>query len=298
MLRKFKREFSFHAMMLPALILTFLFAYIPMGGITIAFQNFIPAKGMFGDQQWVGLGNFRYIFSMPDALNVIRNTVFISVGKMIGLIIVPVLTAILLNEVNRPGYKRVLQTVVSFPHFVSWVIMAAILTKLLSGSGMINTLLKTSGLKSIPFLSKAAVFPYTMIISDIWKEFGFSSIIYLATITNIDPQLYEAARVDGANRWQLNWHITLPGMASIIVLMSLLSLGNILNAGFDQIYNMYNPIVMDTGDIIDTFVYRMGIINFKYGVATAMGLFKSVISCILISVSYYMAYRFADYRVF
>ncbi|WP_102411735.1 ABC transporter permease subunit [Beduinella massiliensis] len=298
MLRKFKREFSFHAMMLPALILTFLFAYIPMGGITIAFQNFIPAKGMFGDQQWVGLGNFRYIFSMPDALNVIRNTVFISVGKMIGLIIVPVLTAILLNEVNRPGYKRVLQTVVSFPHFVSWVIMAAILTKLLSGSGMINTLLKTLGLKSIPFLSKAAVFPYTMIISDIWKEFGFSSIIYLATITNIDPQLYEAARVDGANRWQLNWHITLPGMASIIVLMSLLSLGNILNAGFDQIYNMYNPIVMDTGDIIDTFVYRMGIINFKYGVATAMGLFKSVISCILISVSYYMAYRFADYRVF
>lgn len=298
MLRKFKREFSFHAMMLPALILTFLFAYIPMGGITIAFQNFIPAKGMFGDQQWVGLGNFRYIFSMPDALNVIRNTVFISVGKMFGLIIVPVLTAILLNEVNRPGYKRVLQTVVSFPHFVSWVIMAAILTKLLSGSGMINTLLKTLGLKSIPFLSKAAVFPYTMIISDIWKEFGFSSIIYLATITNIDPQLYEAARVDGANRWQLNWHITLPGMASIIVLMSLLSLGNILNAGFDQIYNMYNPIVMDTGDIIDTFVYRMGIINFKYGVATAMGLFKSVISCILISVSYYMAYRFADYRVF
>lgn len=298
MLRKFKKEISFHAMMLPALVLMFIFAYIPMGGITIAFQNFIPAKGMFGDQQWVGLGNFKYIFSMPDALNVIRNTIFISVGKMVGLIIVPVLTAILLNEVNRPVYKRVLQTVVSFPHFVSWVIMAAILTKLLSGSGMINTLLKTLGLRSIPFLSKAAVFPYTMIFTDIWKEFGFSSIIYLATITNIDPQLYEAARVDGANRWQLNWHITLPGMASIIVLMSLLSLGNVLNAGFDQIYNLYNPIVMDTGDIIDTFVYRMGIINFKYGVATAMGLFKSVISCALISASYYLAYRFADYRVF
>jgi putative aldouronate transport system permease protein len=191
------------------------------------------------------------------------------------------------------------QTLVYLPHFLSWVILSGVLVDILSPStGIVNQGLQWIGIEPIFFLANNNWFPYTLVLSNEWKEFGFSSIIYLAAITSINPSLYEAAVIDGANRWKQTWHVTLPGMAPIIVLMGTLSIGNVLNAGFEQVFNMYSPVVYESGDIIDTFVYRIGIVDAQYGVATAIGLFKSIVSFILLSVSYVLAYRLANYRIF
>jgi len=270
-----------------------------MIGIIIAFQRFIPARGLFGPQEWVGLGNFRYMLTLPDTYKILRNTIFIAGMKIISGLSVPIIIALLLNEVRREWFKRSVQTIIYLPHFLSWVIFAGILIDILSPSeGIVNKILESVGIRPIYFLGDPKWFPYTMVITDLWKNFGFSTIVYLAALTNISPTLYEAAEIDGANRWQQTWYITLPGMRPIIVLLATLSLGSILNAGFEQIFNLYSPQVYDTGDIIDTFVYRIGLIQAQYGLATAVGLFKSVVSFILISFSYYLAYRFADYRIF
>jgi putative aldouronate transport system permease protein len=296
---KLIREIPLYVMLIPAVILVFVFSYVSMAGIVIAFEKFRPAFGMFGKQQWVGLKNFETLIAMPNMLSIIRNTVFIAMGKMIGGIIVPVIFALLLNEVRSTGAKRTFQTLVYLPNFLSWVILAGILLDVLSPSGgVVNSLLGLVGVQPIFFLGNAKVFPGTMIITEIWRSFGFGSVIYLAALTSIDPALYEAAKIDGANRWQQTWHVTLTGMVSIIVLMTVLSLGNILNGGFDQIYNMYSPVVYSTGDILDTFVFRMGIQQAQYSISTAAGLFKSVVSLIFIVTSYYLADRVAGYRVF
>ncbi len=296
---RLQRELPLHIMLLPGVILVLIFSYLPMGGIIIAFQKFIPAKGLFGDQKWIGMGNFEYIFSMPNAIAIIRNTVVIALGKIIGGMLVPILVSLLLNEVQGRPLKRSIQTVIYFPHFISWVVMAGIFVDLLSPStGIVNQLIKLIGLEPVFFLGDPHCFQATMIVSDIWKSFGFGTVIYLATITGIDPTLYEAAAIDGASRLRQIWHITLPGMRMIIVLMTVLNLGNVLNAGFDQIFNLYSPAVYETGDILDTFIYRLGLIDYQFGPATAMGLFKSVISMILISSSYFVAWKCFDYRIF
>jgi putative aldouronate transport system permease protein len=286
-------------MLLPAVVLVAIFSYGSMAGVIIAFQKFVPAKGMFGHQQWVGLQNFYTLFSMPNIGLVIRNTVIIALCKMIAGIIVPVVFALLLNEVRNVLAKRIFQTMVYLPHFLSWVILSGILINLLSPeAGFVNIFLSMLGIKPIFFLGNPNVFPATMVVADIWKTFGFGSVIYLAALTGIDPALYEAAVIDGANRWQQTWHITLPGISSIVVLMSVLGLANILNGGFDQIYNMYSPVVYSTGDILDTFVFRLGIEQAQYSLSTAAGLFKSGVSLIFIVVSYYLADKLTGYRVF
>lgn len=286
-------------MLIPAVILVAIYSYGSMAGVVIAFQKFIPAKGMFGHQQWVGLQNFVTLFSMPNIGSVIRNTVFIALCKMIGGVIVPVVFALLLNEVRSVSTKRIFQTMVYLPNFLSWVILAGILIDILSPSqGFVNIILSKVGIEPIFFLGNPKVFPAVMVVTDIWKGFGFGSVIYLAALTSIDPALYESAVIDGANRWKQTWHITLTGISSTIVLMTVLSLGNILNGGFDQIYNLYSPVVYSTGDILDTFVYRLGIEQAQYSLSTAAGLFKSAVSFIFIVASYYMADRFARYRVF
>jgi len=185
------------------------------------------------------------------------------------------------------------------PYFLSWVILGGIFVDLLSPSGgLINSFLGLFGVKPIFFLGDNSVFRETLIVTNIWKDFGFGAIVYLATITGIDPTYYEAAVIDGANRWKQTWHITLPGMRMIIVLMGVLALGNVLNAGFDQVFNMYSPVVYESGDIIDTFIYRMGLLDAQYGPATAVGLFRSIISFLFISISYLIAYKTTDYRIF
>ncbi|WP_209969541.1 ABC transporter permease [Paenibacillus eucommiae] len=285
-------------MLWPGLLIVLIYSYGPMLGIVIAFQKYIPAKGFF-DSQWVGLANFKYFWSLPDTLQVLGNTVFIAFMKIITGLIVPITAALLLNEIAAKFVKRSVQTLIYLPHFLSWVILGGILIDLLSPStGIVNSLLVAVGVEPIYFLGSNQWFPYVLVLSNIWKEFGFSTIIYLAALTSINPTLYEAAVVDGANRLRQTWHVTLPGMRPIIVLMATLSLGSILNAGFDQVFNLYSPQVYESGDIIDTFVYRMGLINAQYGPATAIGLLSSVVSCIFISGTYFLAYRFANYRIF
>jgi putative aldouronate transport system permease protein len=293
------RELPLYVMLLPAVVLVAIYSYGSMLGVTIAFQKFIPAVGFFGPQKWVGFQNFTTLFSMPNFWQIIRNTVVIAVSKMIGHVVVPVAFALLLNEVRVRAAKRAFQTLVYLPNFLSWIILAGILIDILSPSeGFVNVMLSKIGITPIFFLGNARVFPVTMVVTDIWKGFGFGTIIYLAALTSIDPGLYESAMIDGANRWQQTWHITLTGISSTIVLMSVLSLANILNGGFDQIYNLYSPVVYSTGDILDTFVYRLGIEQAQYSLSTAAGLFKSVVSMVFIIASYWMADRFAGYRVF
>ncbi|GHU21092.1 sugar ABC transporter permease [Spirochaetia bacterium] len=295
---KFLRELPLYIMLIPAVILVFIYSYLPMVGIGIAFQRFVPANGLFGSP-WVGLHNFRTLFSLPDTWQVIGNTIFISFFKMIGGVIAPVVFALILNEISFKPARRTFQTMVYLPNFLSWIILSGIFIDILSPTrGIVNAGLMKLGLSPIFFLGDPHWFPFTMIFTDIWKGFGFGSVIYLAALASVDPTLYESAVIDGANRWKQTWHITLPGITSTIILMTVLSMANILNGGFDQIFNMYNPAVYSTGDILDTMIYRMGIQNAQFAVSTAAGLFKSGISFIFIVTSYYLADKFAGYRIF
>ncbi len=292
------RQLPLHIMVIPGVILTFIYHYIPMFGIIMAFQKFVPAKGFF-KSRWVGLDNFEYMLNLPNIKSVIYNTIFISLLKIIFGLIVPVVIALLLNEIRKEQYKRTLQTIIYFPHFLSWVILGGILVDVLSPSnGIINQILGLFGMDPIFFLGDSKWFPFTLVITNTWKNFGYDTIIYLAALTSIDMALYEAAYVDGAGRWRQTLHVTLPGILPIVTLMTVLALGNILNAGFDQVFNLYSPQVYSTGDILDTLVYRIGLVDAQYSVATAVGLFKSVISFILILLSNKLANRYAGYRIF
>lgn len=292
------REYPLYLMLAPAVLLVLIYSYTPMVGIVMAFQRVLPGKGLFGSP-WVGFENFWFVLRMPTIGQVVWNTIFIAGMKAIAGVVVPVSVALMLNNVTRPLFKRSVQTIIYLPHFLSWVILAGILIDILSPSeGVVNRLLSAAGLPPIFFLGDDRVFPWTMIVTDVWKSFGFGTIVYLAALTDIDPTLYEAAVVDGATRAQQTWHITLPGISGTIIMLTTLSLGNILNAGFDQIFNLYSPLVYRTGDIIDTLVYRTGILNNQYGVATAVGLLKSVVSLVLIGAAYRLAAKWADYRLF
>lgn len=296
---KLLKELPLHLMLLPGLVMIVLFSYVPMAGVVIAFQKFIPAKGLFGDQKWIGWDNFEYVMNLPSFTQILWNTLFISSLKLILGLIIPIIFAVLLNELKNNVIKRSVQTAIYLPYFLSWVVLGGILIDILSPSvGIANQLLGFFGISKIFFLGDNDWFPFTLIASDVWKNFGYGTIVYLAAITGIDPGLYEAATIDGANRWRRTWHITIPGIRMVIVLLSVLSLGQLLNAGFDQVFNLYSPQVYESGDILDTFVYRIGLLDAQYGVATAVGFFKSVISLTLISSSYFLAYRFAKYRIF
>ena len=300
-LRKFKNNIPLHLMLMPAMVVTIIFSYIPMVGIIMAFQKFIPAKGMFGDQIWVGWKNFELLFSDPAFGKVIRNTVVIALGKIALGTVVPVVFALLLNEVTKKRFKKAVQTIIYFPYFLSWVIFAGILIDILSPStGVVNIIRQNLGLKAVDFLGDKRYFQITVIVTDVMKCFGYNTVIYLATIAGIDPSLYEAAKMDGANRWQQTWHITLTGMRYIIVLLLILSLGSVLSAGFDQVYSLMKVSVREVGDILDTFIYRRGILSTppNFSLAAAAGLFKAVIGFILIGGSYYITYKFFDYRLF
>ncbi|GGD85336.1 sugar ABC transporter permease [Paenibacillus nasutitermitis] len=295
---KFRQQIPMHLMLLPCILLVAVFSYYPMAGILIAFQNYNPTKGFF-NSKFVGLENFDYVYAMPETMQVLWNTVLIALLKIIFGLIVPVLFAILLDMVRRSFVKRSIQTLIYIPHFLSWVILSGILVDILSPTdGIINFMLKGIGIEPIFFLANEKIFPYILVVTDVWKEFGYGTIIYLAAITSINMSLYEAAVMDGASRFRQVLHITIPGIMPIVILMATLSLGNVLNAGFEQVFNLYSPVVYKTGDILDTFVYRIGLLNSQYGVATAVGLFKSVVSFVFIVTGYRLASKFAGYRIF
>ena len=293
---KLKNQAQYHLMLLPGVIITFIFCYIPLYGLIIAFEDYNPGLGFASP--WAGFNNFTFLFNQPNFLRTIWNTLYIAVFKLLLGIIVPVTFAVLLNEMISNKLKRVYQTLIYIPNFLSWVILAGVLMDLLGTDGAINMLLGRLGIEAIPFLGSAKVFPWTMIISDVWKGFGYGTIVYLAALTGIDPGLYESATLDGATRWQKIRYITVPLLKPTIVLMLVLALGGVLNAGFDQVFNLYSPVVYSTGDIIDTYVYRLGIQQAQYSIGAAVGLFKSLVSCILVCVSYYMADKFAGYKIF
>jgi putative aldouronate transport system permease protein len=284
-------------MLLPGIIWMVFFNLLPMYGTLMAFKDFNPGVGIL-KSAWIGLENFRYMLELEDSVQVFKNTIVIAFAKMILQLIVPLGFALMLNEVKNRFFTRSVQTIVYLPHFLSWVIVAGILLDLFSVSGPVNQLLSVFGIKPLLFFSDPNIFPSIVVGSDVWKEFGFGAIIYFAALTSISPELYEAAAIDGASQFRRLISITLPSIFPVVILLGTLSLGNILNAGFDQIFNLYNPLVYSTGDIIDTWVYRAGLVDMQYGLATAVGLLKSIVSLVLISASYGLAYRFANYRIF
>jgi putative aldouronate transport system permease protein len=292
-----------HLMLIAPVVLLFVYQYLPIAGNVIAFQDFDVYLGLraFIDSDWIGLRNFGRLFTMGTPVRAFRNTVIIAVWKITLGWIVPITVALLLNEVRQSWLKRSVQTIIYIPHFVSWVIMGGIIRQLVLSDGVVNLILtELFNIGPVPFLQSNAWFRPVVVVTDIWKTFGFGTIVYLAAIAGVDPNLYEAAVVDGAGRWQQTRHVTLPGMAIIMVLTLVLALQNILNAGFDQIFNLYNVQVYETGDIIDTYIYRLTFESMtpQYSVATAVGLFKSVVALIFISTSYWLAKRFAGYRLF
>ncbi|MBQ8638990.1 MAG: sugar ABC transporter permease [Lachnospiraceae bacterium] len=284
-------------MILPGIVFVFIFKYMPLGGITIAFKEFLPGKGIWGSP-WVGFENFEYMMLLPDTKQVMWNTLFIAAAKIIVNFPIPIIVSILLNEVRSAKFKRTVQTIIYLPYFISWVILAGIIQDLFAMDGIINNLLNLFGIESIYFLGNKYAFIGVLIGTDVWKNFGYNTVVYLAAITGIDESLYEAAKIDGANRFQQIMNITLPGIAPIVTLMLILNMGNVLNAGFEQIFNLYNPLVYSTADIIDTFVYRISLVEANYSLGTAVGLLKSVVSFILIITSYKIANKYSDYTVF
>lgn len=289
----------YHLMLLPGILFLLVYHIAPMFGSVIAFQDFVPAKGFFGSK-WVGLENFKFMFQLPDTWSILSNTLIIAVSKIIFNLIFAVLFAVLLNELRHLWLKKTIQTIAYLPHFLSWVILATIFRDILDPSGLVNTVLMNLHLIGEPifFLGDNSWFQGVIVATDVWKEFGYNAVMFIAALVGVNPELYEAAAMDGAGRLRRIWHITLTSIRPTIVLVATLNIANIFNAGFDQIFNLYSPVVYATGDVIDTYVYRAGFVSAQYSLATAVGLMKSVVSFILIIVSYKLADRFAGYRIF
>ncbi len=278
----FRNNIGLYVMLLPGLIYLIVFKYLPMYGIAIAFQDFNIFQGVSGSE-WVGMANFAKIFSDPEFYRIFTNTLIISISKLLILFPLPIIIALILNEIRSPWYKKTTQTIIYLPHFISWVIVAGIFTSLLSpSSGLVNIIITALGGEPVSFMMSNSWFRKVLVFSDGWKETGYSAVVYIAAIAGVDQQLYEAAKVDGAGRLRMIWSITLPSIATTIVLMLILRLGTILEAGTEQILAMYNPTVYQTGDVIGTYVYRMGLGQQQYSTTTAVGLFNSVVGFILV----------------
>lgn len=286
-----KYRWVYLLMLLPVLALIILFRYVPMYGIQLAFKSYV-LKGIAASP-WVGMEHFQRMFVEKNFWIATVNTVIISLLKTLFGFPFPIILALLINEVTQKRYKRVLQTIYTFPHFLSWVVVAGLMLNLLGDSGAIKklfVLVNPSFNDSWNALYNARIFRSMLVVTDIWKEGGWGTILYLAAITSIDPSLYEAATIDGCNRMQRIIHVTMPGIVGIVVLMFILSMGNIMNANFDQVFNMYSPPVFKVGDVVDTYIYRLMFQNstqLDYGFATAVGLFKSVINFALLAVANY-----------
>lgn len=286
MQRTWRRYWPYYVLLLPGIVYFIVFKYVPMGGIMIAFKEYKLGQGIFGSE-WVGLKWFRILFGDSGFWIAFRNTIIISFYKLIFGFPAPIVLAIMLNEVANGWFKRTIQTIVYFPHFLSWVVLGGILITILSPT---TGIVSWFGAKSSP-LASPEHFRSLLVWSGIWKEAGWNTIIYLAAIAGINPELYEAAKIDGASRWRLIRHITLPSIAGTIVVMLILRTGYIMQAGFDQIYILYNPVVYNVADILDTYVYRNGLTIGRFAFATAAGLFQSAAGLLLLLFANWSAKR-------
>lgn len=291
-------SWQLYLMLIPAIVLTVIFVYVPMSGLVMAFQDYKPYLGIAGSK-WVGWDQFKFLFEYPDSFQVIWNTLRISVLKLIFGMASSLLFALLIHEVRVKVFRSMVQTFVFLPHFLSWVVLGGVFIELLNPDyGLVNRFLTTLGFDSIFFLGDNNWFLFTLVSSEVWKEFGYGSIIFIAALAGINPSLYEAAQLDGAGKWRQMWSVTLPSLIPTIAVVFTLTLSQVLNAGFDQVFNLYNSLVYEKGDIIDTFVYRIGLVGGNFSFGTAIGLFKSVVGLILIMVGYRLAYKVARYKIF
>lgn len=280
--RQLSAYWDLYLIMIPGILYFIVFKYIPMSGIVIAFQDYSVFAGI-RESDWVGLKHFRDMFGDSEFYTVFRNTLLISLYKLIWGFPGPIILAILLNEVRSIVFKKTFQTIAYLPHFLSWVVLGGILINLLAPTaGIVNLVLKAIGFEPIFFLADPAWFRTVLVASDIWKEVGWGAIIYLAALAGVDPQLYEAAVMDGANKWRQIWHITLPALTGTIIILFVLRLGHVLDVGFEQIFVLYNPLVYEVGDVIETFVYRVGITQADFSFSTAVGLFKSLVGLVFV----------------
>jgi putative aldouronate transport system permease protein len=281
-LYQYHKYFVIFLMLIPALVYYILFRYGPIYGVSIAFKDYSVSKGISASQ-WVGLKYFRFLFKSPTFFQVVRNTIIINFYKLILGFPAPIIFAILLNELKLPRFKKMIQTISYLPHFLSWVVLASIFLQFFSTSGgPISVIFRLFGMKPIYLLGETRVFRGILVITFIWKSIGWNSIIYLASLASIDSELYDAASVDGANRFQKIFHVTLPGLTPVITIMFIFAVGQLLNDDFDQVYNMYNTAVYSVADVISTYTYRTGLIEINYSRATAVGLFRNVIAFILV----------------
>ncbi len=276
-----RKNLSLYLLLLPGVAYLIIFKYIPIGGLVMAFQDFNIFAGFFGSE-WVGLAQFRKLFASPDFYRIFRNTLLINTYKIVFVFPLPVMLAIMLNEIRCTPLKKVSQTVVYLPHFLSWIIVSGLFMNILSPSGgMVNQIITALGGEPVFFMSDNRWFRTVLVVTDAWKEMGWSAIVYIAAIAGVEQELYEAATVDGAGKLRQIWHVTLPGILSTIVLMFILKLGSIMSGGFDQVLTMYNASVYETGDIIQTYVYRIGLGKMQYSFSSAVGMFNSVIGLAL-----------------
>ncbi|GAB2571001.1 ABC transporter permease [Gracilibacillus alcaliphilus] len=283
-LANFRKYWDLYLIMVPGILFFIVFKYIPMWGVIIAFKDYSAFAG-FAASEWVGWEHFIRMFQDNKFHEVFSNTLLISLYKLVWGFPGPIIFALMLNEVRRMFYKRSIQTLAYLPHFLSWVIVGGILVQVLSPStGVVNEFIQFLGFDSIYFLGDSEWFRTVIVASDVWKTIGWGAIIYLAALAGIDPQLYEAAKIDGANKWRQLWHITIPTLLPTICILFILNLGNVLDVGFEQIYILLNPLVYDVGDVIETYVYREGITQAQFSYTTAVGLFKSAIALVLVII--------------
>lgn len=281
-LKFFKSEYDLYLMLIPMLLFFILFSYKPMSGLIVAFKDYSPFKGVWGSP-WVGIDYFVEFFNGPFAWRIIRNTLTISLFTLLLGFPAPIILAVLLNELRAKKFQKVVQTITYIPHFISVVVVCGIVTSFLAPtSGIVNSFLNSLGFESIYFLSMPKYFIPIYVLMNIWKSTGYGSIVYIAALTSISEEVYEAARVDGAGRWKQLLHVTLPGLLPTIIIMFLIQLGGILNVGYESIILMYNPSIYETADVINTYVYRTGILEGRYDYSTAVGLFNSVVALVLV----------------
>jgi len=284
--------------MAPGIAYFLIFKYYPMWGVLMAFQRYQPHVGIWGSQ-WVGLRHFRRFFSEPEFWMLLRNTLYIAALDLIIYFPFTIILALLLNEVRSEIYKRTVQTLVYVPHFLSWVVVVGICYLLFTTEGgVINEIIASLGFEKINFLMSERWFRPMIIGQIIWKDAGWGTIIFLAALAGVDPNLYEAARIDGANRWRLLWHVTLPAIRSVIVILLILRMGNFLDLGFEQIFLMLNALNREVGEVFDTYVYRVGLQQGQFSYSAAVGLFKSVVGLILVIGSNWIAKRFGEEGVY
>lgn len=288
---------GYYMMLLPILLYFIVFKYGPMYGIIISFKEFYPLKGIAGSE-WVGLEHFKTMFTGLYFWPVFKNTIIISFYKLIWGFPAPIILALIINEIGNAKFKKVAQTVSYMPHFLSWVIVSGIVIEMLSPSrGPLNVLFTSLGLETIYFVADPKWFRAVLVGSGIWQGIGWGSIIYLAAISGIDPQLYEAASIDGATRFQRIRFITLPSLKPVVVIMLIFACGRIINDNFEQIYNLLNPNVYSVGDVISTYTYEQGLVNLQYSYSTAVGLFKNIISFSLVVLANSIAKRVSEYAI-